>query len=160
MRTLFYTVAVPVLAAAAFAQTTPPATPAAPTDTAANAKSGARAADRPQEVKTEKYAGTLMDASCASTGGGADATAAPAAKSSAKDAASGSGCGVSSSTSQFALKTKDGKVVRFDDVGNARVQEAMKNRKSWSESASASKPIKVKASGLMSGDKLIVVAVD
>jgi len=173
MRTLFYTVGLPLLAAtAAFAQTTqpatPPSTPADTTATKGNDKSSDKGMDRPQEAKTETYSGTLMDASCAGSGGAATpapaadkAATATAAKSSAnKPADSGSNCAVSSSTSQFALQTKDGKVVRFDDVGNARVQEIMKTRKGWSDSASANKPIKVKASGLMSGDKLIVLAVN
>jgi len=55
---------------------------------------------------------------------------------------------------------KDGNTVRFDDVGNARVQEAMKARKKWSESASANKPIRVKASGVLNGDKLTVLSVN
>jgi hypothetical protein len=43
--------------------------------------------------------------------------------------------------------------VRFDDVGNARVQEAMKTHKKWSDSASASKAIHVKANGVLNGEK-------
>ena len=50
--------------------------------------------------------------------------------------------------------------MRFDDVGNARAQEAMKTRKKWSESASASKAIHVKANGVLTGDKLTVLSID
>ena len=50
--------------------------------------------------------------------------------------------------------------MRFDDVGNARVQEAMKTHKNWSESASASKAIHVKANGVLNGDKLTVLSIN
>jgi hypothetical protein len=58
------------------------------------------------------------------------------------------------------MKMKDGNTVQFDDVGNLRVQEAMKTRKMWSDSASVSKPIRVKASGVLNGDKLTVLSVN
>ena len=67
---------------------------------------------------------------------------------------------MAATTSQFALKTKDGNTVRFDDVGNVGVQEAMKTHKKWSDSASASKAIHVKANGVLNGDKLTVVSID
>ncbi len=141
MRLPIYTVAIPMLAAVAFAQDTPPAQPKQPAESATHAKAGS---DRPQEVKTQTYSGTLIDASCAGSGSAATTSAARAGGS----ANSGnSNCAVATSTTQFALKTKDGNTVRFDDVGNARVQEAMKTHKKWSESASASKPIHVKANG-------------
>jgi hypothetical protein len=129
----------------------------------------------PQEMKTQTYAGTLMDASCAGSSTSSSTasstasststpaeTGATASKTSSADRSAGSGgsCTVSSSTTQFALKTKDGNTVRFDDIGNTRMQEALKNRKKWSESASANKPIRVKASGVLNGDKLTVVSVN
>ena len=58
------------------------------------------------------------------------------------------------------MKMKDGNTVQFDDVGNSRVQEAMKTRKKWSGAVSANKPIQVKASGVLNGDKLTVLSVD
>jgi len=54
---------------------------------------------------------------------------------------------------------KDGQIVRLDDVGNARVQEAMRSHKNWSESVTANKPVRVKINGVMSGDKLTVMSV-
>jgi hypothetical protein len=50
--------------------------------------------------------------------------------------------------------------VRFDDVGNARMQEAMKTHKKWSDSASTSTAIHVKANGVLNGDKLTVLSID
>ncbi|MCU1234223.1 MAG: hypothetical protein JWP63_2190 [Candidatus Solibacter sp.] len=170
MRVLTYTVAVPMLAALAFAQDAPPAEPKQPA-AKSSAKSNTQATDRPQEMqemKTQTYSGTLMDASCAnSASGGTTSTSATsstssgAASTSSADRSAGSGsCAVSASTTQFALKMKDGNTVRFDDVGNARAQEAMKAHKRWSESASANKPVRVKASGVLNGDKLTVVSID
>lgn len=172
MRLPIYTVAMPVLAAVAFAQGTPPAQPKQPAESSAPSKAGS---DRPQEVKTQSYSGTLIDASCAgpgsassttatsSTGSTGSSTDSTAARSSA-DGSAGSGsnpsCAVATSTTQFALKTKDGNTVLFDDVGNARVQEAMKTHKKWSDSASASKAIHVKANGVLNGGKLTVLSID
>ncbi len=155
MRFPIYTVAMPILAAVAFAQDTPPAQPKQPAESAAHSKA---MSDRPQEVKTQTYSGTLIDASCAGSGSAATTSAAPAGGSAG--AGNNSNCAVATSTTQFALKTKDGNTVRFDDVGNARVQEAMKTHKKWSESASTSKPIHVKANGVLNGDKLTVLSVD
>jgi hypothetical protein len=135
----------PILAAVSFAQDTPPAQPKQPAQSSAPAKAGS---DRPQEVKTQTYSGILIDASCAGSG------------SAAKTAGGNPGCGVAASTTQFALKTKDGNTVRFDDVGNARMQEAMKAHKKWSDYASASKEIHVKANGVLNGDKLTVLSID
>ena len=168
MRAWIYTVALPVLAVVALAQDTPPTQPkpsATTPETQTPAKKDSKSADALPEMKTQTYSGTLMDASCAGASTAAPATASNAsttASSADRSAGSGSGqsCSVSSSTSQFALKTKDGKTVSFDDVGNARVQEAMKLHKKWSDAASSSKPIQVKASGVLNGDKLTVMSIN
>ncbi len=172
MRLRIYTVVMPILAAVACAQDTPPAQPKQPAESGAPSKAGS---DRPQEVKTQTYSGTLIDASCAGSGpaaattstsskGSAGSSPDSAAATSSADRSAGSGsspsCAVAAGTTQFALKTKDGNTVRFDDVGNARVQEAMKTHKKWTESASASKAIHVKASGVLNGDKLTVLSID
>jgi hypothetical protein len=153
MRVPIYTVVLPILAGLAYAQDTPPAQPKQPAESAQPSA--------PQEMKTQTYSGTLLDASCASSG---SAAAAPAVATASADRSAGSdnsqACTVSASTSQFALKMKDGNTVRLDDVGNMRVQEAMKSRKKWGDSAAASKPIQVKVSGVMSGDKLTVLSVN
>ena len=171
MRLPIYTVALPILAAVAFAQDTPPVQPKQPTESAAPSRA---ASDHPPELKTQTYSGTLMDASCAGSGSTAatsssgtasqGSSAASTAATSSADRSAGSGssqsCAVAASSTQFALKMKDGNTVRFDDVGNVRVQEAMKTNKKWSDSASASKPISVKASGVLNGDKLMVLSIN
>jgi hypothetical protein len=50
--------------------------------------------------------------------------------------------------------------VRFDDVGNARAVEAMSSHKKWSgPPVTANKPLSVKVSAVMSGDKLTVMSI-
>jgi hypothetical protein len=129
-------------------------------------------------MKTQNYSGTLADAACA-TGGAA--TPAAAASSTASDAAAssatekpkttagdanrattsdqGQSCSVSASTSQFALKLKDGQIVKFDDVGNLRALEALKSKKKWSDDAASQKPIHASASGVLNGDRLTVLSI-
>jgi len=156
MRVRIYTIILPFLAVAAFAQDTPPAQSKQSTASQAPGKTSDKATDRLPEMKTQTYSGILMDASCAGAG------AAPATSSAGASAGPGGSqsCTVSTNTTQFAMKMKDGNTVRFDDVGNARVQEAMKTRKKWSGSASANKSIQVKASGVLNGDKLTVLSID
>ena len=126
--------------------------------------------------QTRSYKGTLVDASC--TAGGtapspavvSDSTqqAPDTTKSKQKDEASrsatpetsGQTCSISSNTSQFALKLEDGRTVRFDSVGNLRAQEAIKNKKKWTEAAGSGKPILAKVNGLMIDDKLMVISIN
>jgi hypothetical protein len=87
-----------------------------------------------------------MDVSCA------ERTASASAPSQA--------CTISASTTQFGLQMKDGKTVKFDDVGNMRAQEAFKAHKKWSDDATANKPVRVKASGVLNGDKITVMSIN
>jgi hypothetical protein len=190
MRVPIYTVVVPFFAALVFAQDTPPPAPQQPADTAApstadkTAKSKSKdknpdkamdkdktmdktaataPGDRLEEMKTQTYSGTLMDASCAGSSSAPAPTSASAdraASSADKTSADSASCPVSASTTKFALKTKDGQTVKFDDVGNMRAQEALKAKKKWTESAAASKPIRVKASGVLNGDRLTVMSIN
>jgi len=137
---------------------------------------------RASEMKTQSYSGTLMDASCAGAGAATTASASSSTASSDSTASSAkadqndkskttgdanraatdqgqSSCSVSSSTTQFALKLKDGRVVKLDDVGNQRAQETFKNKKKWSEDAAASKPIHASVSGVLNDDKLLVMSI-
>jgi len=86
---------------------------------------------------------------------GAGSTSASANRS----AGDSSACPVTASSSQLGLKMDNGQVVRFDLVGNQRAQDELKNNKKWNSAATASKPIKVKISGVMQGDKLIVSSI-
>jgi hypothetical protein len=105
------------------------------------------------ELKTQTYKGTLMDASCAG-----------ASKESSGGKAAGAdqsqGCKVSASTKEFALRTDSAETLRFDSVGNARAEEAIKNKKKWSTDAAAGKPIRAKVSANANGDKLTVMSIN
>ena len=121
------------------------------------------------EGESQSYKGTLVDASCtASTSPSATQQAAPDSartkerKNEANRSAEnpGQACSVSANTTQFVLKLDDGRSLRFDSVGNLRAQDAMKNKKKWNEAVSSGKPVHAKVSGLMIGDKLMVMAID
>jgi hypothetical protein len=175
--------AMPFLAIVAFAQNpAPPPSAATPQDSKATstATTPKQNNDPASEVKTKKYSGVLTDASCA--GGGSSTAAAGSGKVAAgTTAAAGAGqapktgasdadraattdqgqsCSVSASTTKFAVKLKDGQVVKLDDVGNLRAQEALKNKKSWSEAAASGKSINVSANGMLKGDQLITMSIN
>jgi len=182
MRVRIYTIAVPLLAAVAFAQSTPTSPsqpqqssqPSTADQTAPGSKSknkttgqdktaGQGSSDRMAEMKTQMYSGTLMDASCAGSGSTSSMPATEAAGTAAsKKSTSGDkqACPVSAGTTKFAMKMKDEKTVMFDDVGNQRAQEALKMHKKWTDQATAGKPVRVKVSGVLNGDKLTVVSID
>lgn len=154
MRTPLCLAAIPLLAGVAFAQDAKPAT------------AGGQAGASGTEVQTQIYRGTLVDASCSGSGAAGTGAGSPASTDSSggtqkksKSAPAG-GCSVSSSTSQFALQMQDGRTVKFDSVGNMRAQTALKEKKKWSEAASAGKPIRAKVGGTITGEKLTVVSVD
>ncbi|HEV3329409.1 MAG TPA: hypothetical protein VG096_00400 [Bryobacteraceae bacterium] len=119
----------------------------------------------PPNVQTQTYRGTLVDASCA---GNVTQKTPASTESNTADRTDGNksgkaaadqsqSCAVSANTKEFALRTKDGHVLRFDSVGNERAQEAIKDQKKWNEAASAGKAITVKVSGTLDGDNLTVL---
>ena len=89
-----------------------------------------------------------------------DTNAAAANTSANRSAGDSSNCPVTANSSQLGLKMDNGQVVRFDLVGNQRAQDELKNNKKWTNAVSSSKPIKVKISGVMQGDKLIVSSIN
>jgi hypothetical protein len=181
MKAQFYMAAIPLLAVVAFAQDPAPqsTTPPKP-ETKAAAPGAQDHPAAPAEMKTLNYSGTLTDATCA-TGGAATPAAAPSSTAAPNPAApasatekpkaaageanrattadQGQACSVSASTTQFALKLKDGQVVKFDDVGNQRAIEALKSKKKWTDDAAAQKPIHATASGVLAGDRLTVLSI-
>jgi hypothetical protein len=103
----------------------------------------------PAEMKTMTYRGALVDLAC-----GPAAAAAGSANRSSGD------CPVTASSTQLGLKMDDGKVVRFDLVGNQRAQDGLKTKKGWAKNMAANKPVKVKVGGILQGDKLIASSID
>lgn len=144
MRTLTGIIGVCLLLGSAWAQKKD--TPAA---------TGSQAASTP-ELKTQTYKGSLMDAKCAGGGEGSGAQA-TSAKTGGE---SNPSCGVSTSTTEFALRTKDDRTLLFDAVGNERAQEALKGKKKWEQSASSGKPIQAKVSAAEVAGKLTVLSIN
>jgi hypothetical protein len=91
-----------------------------------------------------------------STAGGSMAGAAG----SANRSASGGDCPVTANSTQLGLKMDNGQVVRFDLVGNQRAQDGLKTNKGWNKNMTNNKPVKVKISGILQGDKLIVSSIN
>ena len=132
-------------------------------------------------ANVRSWRGTLMDANCAG-GSGASSPAADSGNSEAKENKSADSdsteakpakphknhrnrvdpqvqaCAVSSSTTAFAIKTKDGQVLKFDGVGNNRAAEELKTK--WAQNLNAGKPIRAKVSGMINGDMVTVTSVD
>jgi hypothetical protein len=122
----------------------------------------------------QSWQGTLVDANCAGGSGAAESQATKENNGENKDAAVDSGrpekghkkdhgemqsCPVSSSTTAFALKTKDGKVMKFGAIGNARAAEELKTKGSWSKDVAAGKPVHAKVTGIVSGDNITVTSI-
>jgi len=122
----------------------------------------------------KSWTGTLVDANCASSGSTAEPSATKENNDESKNSAVDLGrpekghkksrgemqsCPVSSSTTAFALKTKEGQVMKFDAIGNARAAEELKTKGSWSKDAAAGKPIHAKVTGIASGDSITVTAI-
>jgi len=120
---------------------------------------GSSAPAKAPSVQAHSYKGTLVDASCAANV--TQKTPAGGAEGNAADRQQGQGgCAVSASTKEFALQTADGKVLRFDAVGNQRAEGAIKDRKKWNTAASSGKAISAKVSGTLDGDNLTVFSLD
>lgn len=127
-------------------------------------------------TKTQKYKGTLVDATCARTG----AASSPAGRSSADRTASGSAtpsesggkgganrqataansCPATANTTNFALQLNDGRTLQFDSVGSERVKEGLKSKKKWADAVASGKPIHSTVHGVESGDRLMALSID
>lgn len=170
----------------AFAQAdSPQPTQAATQPATTTPSSSASASTKPGSgnitlADVRSWRGTLMDANCAAgTGASSPAAESSTAEKDTKSADSDSqdakpakphknhrnrvdpqaqACSVSNSTSAFALKTKDGQVLKFDGVGNNRAAEVLKTK--WAQNLSAGKPIHAKVSGSVNGDTVTVTSVD
>ena len=171
----------------AFAQAdAPQSTQPAPQPAVTTPSSGASTTTAPRSGTTtladvRTWRGTLIDAGCAN-GGGASSPAAESGNAEAKETKSADSdspdakaakphknhrnrvdpqaqaCAVSNSTTAFALKTKEGQVLKFDSVGNNRAAEVLKTK--WGQNLSAGKPIHAKVSGSVNADTVTVTSVD
>jgi len=155
-------------------QSTQPATqPEATTQSGGASTSTAPGSGTITLANVRGWRGTLIDANCA----GGTAANSPAAEAKSADSESPDtkaakphknhrnrvdpqvqACAVSNSTTAFALKTKDGQILKFDAVGNNRAAEELKTK--WAQNLSAGKPIHAKVSGSINGDTVTVTSVD
>ena len=162
-----YLAAIPLFAFIAFAQDPAPqaAQPAQDTKATSTAPAPKQNDSPAAEMKTRNYSGILADASCVTAGSVNTPAAAATAKTEAGEAdraataGQGQSCPVSASTTQFAIKLKEGQLVKLDDVGNLRAQEVLKNKKKWSDAAASGKTINVNANGVLTGDQLITMSI-
>jgi len=170
----------------AFAQANTPASTQPAKEPAASTSSASTApgVGTTTLANVRSWRGTLIDSNCA----GGTAASSPAAESSTgkaeakeskpadsdspegkpakphknhrnrTDPGQAQACSVSSSTTAFALKTKEGQILKFDAVGNNRAAEELKVK--WGQNLSAGKPIHAKVSGSINGDTLTVTSVD
>ena len=67
-------------------------------------------------------------------------------------------CPVTSSTTAFALMLDDGRVMKFDFVGNARAAEELKTKPKWTKEMGEGKPIHAKISGTTAPNDTITVS--
>jgi hypothetical protein len=171
MKAQFTFLAVPLMLGVAMAQAGQTGQSGAPDQTTPKSNDATAApthsSDKPAEMKTMTYKGTLVDLACNGTTNTASTTpsdtsaasnpASASTSNSANRSAGDSSCAVSANTSTFGLKTDQGQTYRFDLVGNQRAQDEFKNNKHWN--SAGSKPLKVKISGVVQGDKLIVSSI-
>ena len=110
---------------------------------------------------TTTYNGTLLDAGCVTTHTQTterrgDETSSTKTETNRYEKE----CPVTTTTTTFSLLTPEGKVVRFDEAGNAQVVEMVKNNKQWTTYVTERKPIKVKVHGKSKGDVIVVEKVE
>lgn len=113
----------------------------------------------PAEMKTMMYKGTLVDMSCTAATSAPAAPAGNASSANRSAADTSSNCPVKADSSQLGIKLDDGRVMKFDMVGNQRAQDELKNNKRWSKDLTANKPIRATVSGVVSGEKLVVSSI-
>jgi len=73
-----------------------------------------------------------------------------------KSASQWQSCPATATTTNFGLVTKDGQFMRFDEVGNTRAQQELKNHPKWTAS---NKPANVKVRGITAGDTVQVLEI-
>jgi hypothetical protein len=101
-----------------------------------------RSSGAKSESTTQTYEGTILDAACVAPATGGSEP-----------------CGISASTTRFALRLKEGQILPLDSVGNLRAQTAKKKSR-WVSKTLAGKQIRAKVSGMIVGNELIAVSID
>lgn len=106
------------------------------------------------------YNGTLVDAGCRSTQViESHTTTIGVSRHTDVTRTNTAECPVTSATTSYGLLTPDGRYVRFDQTSNTRINEVVKNNKSWSKDLQDKKPINIQVSGSQNGDLFVVDSV-
>ena len=119
-------------------------------------------AQPPQAAQTETtttttWNGTLLDQGCVTTHTKETSTGAASQTEVNRYVTE---CPVTITSTTFSLLTPEGKIVRLDDAGNARVVEMVKAGKHWHTYITERKPIKVKVVGTHKGDFIVVRTIE
>jgi hypothetical protein len=106
---------------------------------------------------TTTWNGTLVDQGCRTTH--TKETTSDERKTETKTTAT-TECPVTTTTTSFGLLTPDGKYVHFDNAGNARLVEMVRNDKDWTTFITERKPIEVRVIGSSNGDTVVISKID
>jgi hypothetical protein len=117
----------------------------------------------PAQMKTMVFKGVLIDASClAPTESGQPAptqgTAEAAAAQGSANRLMGE-CALSSESTVLGMKLADGRMLRFDLVGNQRALDQLKVSRQWKRNLAAGRTIHATVIGAISRDRLIVTLI-
>jgi hypothetical protein len=121
------------------------------------------AQDRDRNSQTETttttttWNGTLLDAGCRTTNTQhKETTSNENSTTNTETNRQTTECPVTTTTTTFGLLTPDGKYVQFDEAGNARIVEMVKNNKNWTTYVTEKKPVKVRVVGSKHGDVVVI----
>ena len=109
------------------------------------------------ETTTTTLNGTLVDEGCRTTR--TKETASTDNKTETKTTIV-TECPVATTTKSFGLLTPDGKYIRFDDAGNTRIVENIKNNKTWTTYVTERKPITTRIVGTVNGDVVVIKEIE
>ncbi|HUB82488.1 MAG TPA: hypothetical protein VMB03_27010 [Bryobacteraceae bacterium] len=101
--------------------------------------------------------GTLIDQGCYSTHSHSkETTSNPDSTTTTVTTKDSSNCPVTTSTTNFALVTPDGRVVHFDPESNTRVGEMMRSNQTFSNDLNRHRPVKVRIVATPNGNVMVI----
>jgi len=101
--------------------------------------------------------GTLIDQGCYTTHSHSkETTSDPTTTTTTTTTKDSSDCPITTSTTNFSLRTSDGRVVRFDPESNARVVEMMRSDRTFSDDMNRHRPVKVRVVALPNGNVMVI----